>query len=286
MGPSSKLSVPLAIIIAGALIALAIFLALGKSSSSNGTVATRTAPIELRAISANEHVRGNPDAQVAMVEFSDTECPYCKRFDETMRQVIETYDPNDVAWVYRHLPLAQLHPKAPKEAEALECAAEQGGNDGFWKFSDKVYASTNSNNSLDIGVYNTPKPVPTGPDGKPYYTEKTPRSASDAGKLSDFAVELGLNKAAFEECLASDTYASYVETDSDDGANAGGNGTPYVVFVSKNKISKDTKGVLESLIPLVGAETFAISNDGYRISMSGALPYDMVKQVLDSLLNK
>src|SRR3989344_4034845 len=239
MDTIQKFSVPLSIIVAGALIAFALY---SKSpSSSGGNLTTRTAPIELRAVDANEHVRGNPGAQVAMVEFSDTECPFCKQFDGTMRQVIEAYGPEKLAWVYRHFPLVQLHPKAPKEAEALECAYEQGGNDMFWKFSDKVYGMTNSNNSLDIGVYNAPKPTPEGPDGTPYYTEKTPRSASDAGQLSDFAAELGLNKGAFEECLKNGTYTSKAETDTEEASSSGGNGTPYVVFISKNKISKDMK---------------------------------------------
>jgi len=277
-------SVPFAIIIAGALIAGAVYFSNG-GGSSGGNVTTRSAPIELRAVSADERVRGNADAKVAMVEFSDPECPFCKSFDETMHQVIETYSPDDVAWVYRHFPLEVLHPKAPKEAEALECAWEQGGNDMFWKYSDKLYSTTNSNNSLDIGVYNTPKPTPTGPDGKPYYVEKTPRSSSDAGQLSDFAVELGLNKATFETCLKDGKFTERVATDTDEAASSGGSGTPYIVFVSKEEIGKDTKDLLNSLISSVGPDTFVLSNDGFRVSMSGALPFDMVQQVIDSLLN-
>ena len=282
MDALQKFAIPLSILGAGALIAFAVY---SKSpGSSGGTLTTRTAPVEIRAVRADEHVRCNSDAQVAMVEFSDPECPFCKQFDATMQQVIETYGGDEVAWVYRHFPLAQLHPKAPKEAEALECAWEQGGNDVFWKFSDKVYASTNSNNSLDIGVYNSPKPTPTGPDGKPYYTEKTPRSASDAGQLSNFAVELGLNKATFEECLKNGTYTSKVATDTEEASDSGGNGTPYIIFVSKKKISEETRSILDSFISTVGPDTFVISNDGFRISMSGALPFEMIQPIVDSLL--
>ena len=277
-------SIPLAIIIAGALIAGAVYYSSGGGGGSTNFT-TRTAPIELRAVSAEDHIRGSIDAKVAMVEFSDTECPFCKSFDTTMHEVLEAYDPEDVSWVYRHFPLEVLHPKAPKESEALECAAAQGGNDMFWKYSDKIYSTTNSNNALDIGVYNTPKPTPTGPDGKPYYTEKTPRSSGDAGQLSDFAVELGLNKAAFEKCLKDGAFTEKVAADTEEAANSGGSGTPYIVFISKEAVGKDTKDLLNSLISAVGPDTFVLSEDGFRISMSGALPFDMVKQVLDSLLN-
>lgn len=277
-------SIPLAIVVAGALIAGAVYFSNASSSGGASNSATRTADIEIRPVRADEHVRGSANAKVAVVEFSDTECPFCKRFDETMHQVISYYDPSDVAWVYRHFPLEQLHPKAPKQAEAMECAAEQGGNDMFWAFSDMIYSRTNSNNSLDIGVYNTPKPTPKDASGKPYYTEKTPRSAQDAGQLSDFAVELGLNKTRFEECLASGRFVDKVNEDAAEAASSGGTGTPYIVFVSQKKISKATKALLDSMIPTVGPDTFVLSKDGYRISMSGALPYEMVQQVIDSLL--
>src|SRR3989344_2932032 len=121
MHTMQNFSIPLAIVIAGALIAGALYFSNTNLSGGSNTLATRTAPVEIRAVRADEHVRGNSNAQVAIVEFSDTECPFCKSFDTTMQQVIETYDQNDVAWVYRHFPLTQLHPKAPKESEALEC---------------------------------------------------------------------------------------------------------------------------------------------------------------------
>ena len=277
-------STPIAIVIAGALIAGALFFSNAGPSDGDSNLSVGTAPIELRAVRADEHLRGNPEATVVMVEFSDTECPFCKQFDTTMHQVIAAYEPNEVAWVYRHFPLTQLHPKAPKEAEAMECAAEMGGNDTFWAYSDELYSTSKSNNPLDIGVYNTPTPTPTGPDGTPYYEEKTPRSVSDAGRLTDIAVGVGLDKVAFEECLASDKFASLVQTDSDEATNSGGNGTPYVVFISKEAVGKDTKDLLNSLIPSVGPDAFAISKDGFRISMSGALPFDMLKQIIDSLL--
>src|SRR3989344_431940 len=183
-----KFAVPLSILIAGAMIAISLYVVNSSGAASNPTPSVAE---EIRGIVESDHGRGNQNADIVIVEFSDTECPFCKQFHETMKRVMEEYGSDGkVAWVYRHFPIPSLHPKAQKEAEALECAAEQGGNEVFWKYTDKVYETTQSNNSLDIGVYNEPKDAPLGPDGKPYYTQKTPRSTTDAGQLSDIAKEL------------------------------------------------------------------------------------------------
>lgn len=253
-----KLSIPIAIVIAGALIAGAVFFV-----NSNPTPAGPAQPgqgvvqEEIRGVQPDDHILGSADADVIVVEYSDTECPFCKMFHATLQQIMSEYGSSaKVAWVYRHFPLEQLHPKAPKEAEALECAAEQGGNEMFWKFTNKVYETTESNNSLDIGIHNVPEDVPVGPDGKPYYSQKTPRSQSDAGQLSDFAKEFGLDVAKFEECLKSGKYAERVQKDLQEAVAAGGQGTPHSIVI-------------------VGDE---------QVPIEGAQPYNVVKGLIDSLI--
>ena len=282
-----KLAIPIAIVIAGALIASALYLASIGRGPSGSSKETATATIELRGLQENDHIRGSADASVVMVEFSDSECPFCKVFDSTAKQVMEKYGGDGkVAWVYRYFPIPSLHPKAPKEAEALECAAELGGNEMFWKYADKVYMNTTSNNSLDIGVYNNPATAPINPaTGQPYYAQKTPRSATDAGQLSDFAVELGIEKESFEECLASGRNIPRIETDVAEAGNSGGSGTPYIVFISKEKMPSDARSYLDSLIPTVGANTFVISKDGKRVYMSGALPFNYIDQLIELILD-
>lgn len=111
---------------------------------------TGTKDITLEPVTEKDHVYGNPQAELLIIEYSDPECPFCKRFHETMTQVMKEYgDAGKVAWVYRHFPLDSIHSKARHEAEAIECAGELGGNEKFWAYLNKLMEITPSNNQLD-----------------------------------------------------------------------------------------------------------------------------------------
>lgn len=143
-----------------------------------------------------DHVYGNPDAAVSLVEYSDFECPFCKRFHPTAKEIVEVYD-GKVNWVYRHFPLAMHNPGAQKQAEASECAAELGGNDAFWTYSDTIYKRTRS-----------------GGNGFPL----------DA--LVPLAEEIGLDGDAFRRCLEEERFAERVNEDYEEGMRIGIRGTP------------------------------------------------------------
>ena len=200
----NKLAIPIAIIIAGAIIAGAVFYSnKGKVLDKNtGTVAEEK--IELAPISDKDHIFGNPNAPIVFVEYSDTECPFCKRFHETMNQVMSEYGKDGrVAWVYRQFPIDQLHSKARKESQATECAGEVGGNDKFWEYLNKLFSITPSNNNLDLSL------------------------------LPTIATDVGLDKSKFEECLSSDRWNDKVEADYQSGVKAGVRGTPHTIMVVK-----------------------------------------------------
>ena len=82
---------------------------------------------------SDENMRGDANATISIIEYSDFECPFCARHHGTMKQIMEEVD--DVNWVYRHFPLG-FHANAQKSAEASECAAEQ---DKFWEYTDHIY---------------------------------------------------------------------------------------------------------------------------------------------------
>ncbi len=157
----------------------------------------------LPPVTDKDHIRGSKDAKIILVEYGDFECPFCKRFQPTMQQVLKEYG-NEIAWVYRHFPLS-FHQNAQKEAEAAECVTELGGNDKFWEFADKIYEKTTSN-------------------GTGFQLEN----------LVPLAQELGLDNNAFQKCLDSGKYAKLVKDEEDSGAKAGINGTPGTFIVAQD----------------------------------------------------
>ena len=124
------LTIPLAIIVAGALIGGAVVYT-NKNSVGGTTITTpKKEPLEIniRPIDSTDHIVGNPEAKALLVEYSDTECPFCKMFHATLNRFVDEYGKDgNFTWVYRHFPLDVLHQKARQEAEATECAAELGG---------------------------------------------------------------------------------------------------------------------------------------------------------------
>ncbi|MDO8469616.1 MAG: thioredoxin domain-containing protein [bacterium] len=164
---------------------------------------TTGTPDKMPPVTADDHVLGDlASASVVVVEYSDLECPFCKRFHATMQQAVTAYG-GKVAWVYRHWPILSRHPLAQKEAEASECAADIGGNDAFWKYVARVFEVSPTNNGLD------------------------------PAELPEIAVAVGLDRAAFTTCLASGKYEARVTAQANDAIAAGGNGTPYSVVVTK-----------------------------------------------------
>jgi predicted DsbA family dithiol-disulfide isomerase len=96
--------------------------------------------IAITPVGQNDHIRGNLDAEIIVVEFSDFLCPFCGQFHLTMKDVVKTYDDSELAWVYRQFPIPQLHPQAPRYAQASECIADIEGNEAFWQYADQVFS--------------------------------------------------------------------------------------------------------------------------------------------------
>ncbi|MDQ5930933.1 MAG: hypothetical protein QG674_97 [Patescibacteria group bacterium] len=203
----SVISTPAAILTAGVLIALALILSgrtttEDKESQVKNQVPVPTAPAKEISLSLNDYTRGDAKtADVVIVEYSDSDCPYCERFHNTMKEVISLPDVK-VAWVYRHFPL-NIHPNAQNEAIALECAGSLGGNEVFWKYLDQVISITVS-----------------------------PEQSKNV--LTNTATSLGINKNDFERCIANPEIKNKVEKQSTEAESIGARGTPYSVAIGKN----------------------------------------------------
>lgn len=149
---------------------------------------------------ANGHllVAGKNSAKVTVIEFSDFQCPFCRRFFvDTLGQIKKDYiDTGKVKLYYRHFPLS-FHPQAQMTAEASECANEQGK---FWEFHDKVFEEQEKQ----------------GPGTITYTVDDVKR----------WAAETGLNTSTFNPCVDTNKYKEKVTKDQADGQKAGVSGTP------------------------------------------------------------
>lgn len=162
---------------------------------------TPSQPVQISA--GNSPFKGNPNATVVVIEFSDYECPYCKNFhDTTLPQIMQNYG-DKIKFVYREYP---VHQGADKASEAALCANEQGK---FWEYHDKLFADQSVWPSL----------------GTPQFKK--------------YATDLGLSTEQFNSCLDSGKEAANLKTDMEDAKSYGVSGTPYF-FVLKNGELKRT----------------------------------------------
>lgn len=189
------LTIPIAIIIAGLIIAGAIVYTQRSGGTPEREVTNQAPSAREQAevpVSSDAHIRGNKNAEITIVEFSDFQCPFCQRFHPTLQQILLDFS-GDIRWVYKHFPLDSIHAQARPAAEASECAWEQKGNDGFWEFADGLFENQSRL-------------------GKSLYTE--------------LAQDSGLDIDKFESCVSSRKYKDKVEVDYQEGIKLGVRGTP------------------------------------------------------------
>ncbi|MBI5071457.1 thioredoxin domain-containing protein [Candidatus Falkowbacteria bacterium] len=183
---------------------------------SPGPEAPAVGQIQDFSITKNDHVRGNFDAPITLVEYSDFECPYCGKHFPTLNKILNDYK-GQVRLVYKHFPLS-FHQNSEKAAEASECASEQGK---FWEYHDKLFENQSGGYSI--------------------------------ANFKQWANDLNLDTSKFNDCLDSGKFASKVQADLADGQNRGVGGTP-ATFVNGQLVS-------------------------------GAVPYESFKNVIDQILN-
>jgi len=239
-----KLLTPLSILIAGGLIGLSIIYTnnpsiLGGKKSDiqeiKDAVADNTAPTaqtapptpspSIKEVSTDDDaVLGDTNAPVTIIEFSDYECPYCKRyFQNTLPDIKKQYiDTGKVKIVYRDFPLSFHDPMATTEAIAAECVRKQGGDTKYFEFHDKIFETTTSNgNGLTVD------------------------------QLYGFATDLGLSATDLQTCVEAREFEKEVKADLAYGSSIGVTGTPSF-FIGKSGDSS-IKGEL-----VVGAQPFSV----------------------------
>jgi protein-disulfide isomerase len=173
-----------------------------QSLQAQGTVVDRLQPppvVRVQVSTDGAPIRGTADAPVTLVEFSDFHCPFCKRVQPTLTQVLEKY-PGKVRLLFRHLPLDALHPQARNAAEASWCAQDQGK---FWEYHDLLFANA-------------------------------PKAGED--DLKHYAGQIDLDMRKFESCLSQKANHDSIQRDIDEVTKLGMSGTP-AFFINGRPIS-------------------------------------------------
>jgi protein-disulfide isomerase len=199
----SSLAIPLSIIFGFGLIAVAIYFS-GIGSQGAPTAQQNNQPVaaqkNIRPVDSTDYIKGNPNAPILIVEYSDYDCPFCKQFHDTMNRIIDEYGVNgQVAWVYRQFPIVQLHPNAPGLSEAALCVGEVAGNDAFWKFSDLIFG------------------------------ERAINEPTNVTRVPEFAVTAGADEAAFKACMESGRMKEVVTASYNEAVGAGDSGYTTVI---------------------------------------------------------
>jgi protein-disulfide isomerase len=181
-----------------------------KDTTVSGTTKTAAAPTAaagtVPVVSDADYIRGDVNAPITIIEYSDFECPYCERFHPTMLQVMDEYD-GQVRWVLRSFPLS-FHPNAEPAGVAAECAGQQGK---FWEFADVMFE-----NRTNLG--------------EDLYFET--------------AADLGLNAGDFTKCYEGDEALAKIRAQAQSGASAGVTGTPGSFIIDEDGNATPIKGAL------------------------------------------
>ncbi len=218
-------------VLAALVVVLAFVAFSGDDSTVTGNVVapnpTPGQPAQVTASADDDAVLGDENAKVTIVEFSDYQCPFCRKFwTETYPQLKAEYlDTGKAKLVFRDFPLERIHPLARKSGEAAECVREQGGDEAYFKMHDKMFAEQNI---LDGGSESGP------------VTRTITYTTDD---LKAWAKELGYDIGS---CLDSDKYASEVQKDTADAQTSTCTGTPCFIVVHES--GRGTK--LNGAVPL------------------------------------
>jgi protein-disulfide isomerase len=169
--------------------------------------------LEILVVSAdNDPALGPENAPVTIIQFSDFQCPFSKRyFDETEQLILSAYG-DQVRYVFRDFPLTSIHPQAEKAAEAARCAFDQGK---FWEYHDMLFQN---------------------------------QGALDVDSLKSYAAALGLDQTAFNLCLNSGKYAEEVEKDIEDARSYGVTGSPTLFINGRKVVGAQPYAVFQNII--------------------------------------
>jgi protein-disulfide isomerase len=205
---NEKTLVPLSILIAGIFIGIAIYF---TTNNDPVIIKKKENQIEEKILArkvdpSTDHILGNKNADIFLIEYSDLECPFCKNYNKNVvKKLRQKYaNNNKIAFVFRNFPLTSEHPSSFEEAVSLECAAELGGNEKFFEFKEKIFSETASDGNFS------------------------------SSRLIEIAEELNLKKNEFSACIKNPQSVKKVSNSYNEAISIGLNSTPSVFLQLKS----------------------------------------------------
>ncbi len=212
------LTTPVAIIIAAIIISGGL---MGYGAiTSGGNTSSSLKPFAGRAIDSTDYIYGKENSKIIVVEYSDTECPFCVQLSPTIKQLKSEYG-DKVAFTFRYFPLTQIHKNAVDESRAIECAGVVGGKEKYYAYIDEFFG---------------------------YKMSKQTTQLPKTGK-EDIAKSIGLNMSEFANCMSTKQTEKKVLDSINDGIAAGVQGTPSTFILLKTRKGYDVVTMVDGARP-------------------------------------
>ncbi len=213
-----KFTTPVAIVFAAVILA-ASHIGYGFVIS-NAAPATPTTAFKGRAIDESDLATGNEKAKIFLVEYSDTECPFCAQLYPTIKQIHETYG-DKIGFVYRYFPLTQIHPNSFEESRSVYCVGKELGNEKRQQYIDQMFEYKWSKKNMTL-----PK-----------------------GQKEQMAMQIGVNAQTYSTCMQSNESKNAIDASIQDGIAAGVQGTPASFILLKTKKGYETISLVDGARP-------------------------------------
>ncbi len=192
------LFIPAAIILAGIILACAIYVIRIRHTVVTGT----GNPEAVHAVTTTDHIIGNPSAPVAIIEYADIDSSFSKSFQMTMEQLMTGYaSGGKVVWVYRHFPVTQLHPNSATDALAAECAGSLSTPITFFHFIDAMQTLAPGDNEFNPNQYES------------------------------VVAQFSINNDSFKKCMTAGSFTKKIHDDYDNALASGATGSPFVILL-------------------------------------------------------
>ena len=211
---SSSYALPIAILLGFAIVAAVIFFANFETTQSSTDAETNIAnrlggePSTVvaepgRELTEADFIRGNPNAPIKLVTYTDFECSGCEGFHYAMNRLIQEYGMSgQVAWVQRHMPLEDVHENSMTIANAAECVGSLAGNRAYWNFADQVFDN------------------------------RTMNERTDMNQLPEYLADIDIDEAEWNSCVEDQTHHDYLTMTTEEALDAGAVGVPYTIILA------------------------------------------------------